>query len=110
MLANTPDGYWPNDFVQVEYERMTLSTTTFPFTAIIGMDLAKHSLLYHAIDPKLGGVVLMGHRGCAKSTLVRAFQEILPAEGSGTAPFVEVPLGASEDRLLGAVDATQPVE
>ena len=110
MLANTPDGYWPNDFVQIEYERMTLSTTTFPFTAIIGMDLAKHSLLYHAIDPKLGGVVLMGHRGCAKSTLVRAFQEILPAEGSGTAPFVEVPLGASEDRLLGAVDATQLVE
>ena len=89
---------------------MTLSTTTFPFTAIIGMDLAKHSLWYHAIDPKLGGVVLMGHRGCAKSTLVRAFQEILPAEGSGTAPFVEVPLGASEDRLLGAVDATQLVE
>jgi len=85
-------------------------TNTFPFTAIVGMDLAKHSLLYHAIDPKLGGVVLMGHRGCAKSTLVRAFQEILPAETSGTAPFVEVPLGASEDRLLGAVDATQLVE
>ena len=87
-----------------------MTTTSFPFTAIVGMDLAKHSLLYHAIDPKLGGVVLMGHRGCAKSTLVRAFQEILPAEDSGTAPFVEVPLGASEDRLLGAVDATQLVE
>jgi magnesium chelatase subunit D len=64
---------------------------TFPFTAIVGMDLVKRSLLYHAIDPRLGGLLLMGHRGCAKSTLARAFQKILPApEKAKTAPFVEV--------------------
>jgi len=51
---------------------------TFPFTAIVGMDLVKRSLLYHAIDPRLGGLLLMGHRGCAKSTVARAFREILP--------------------------------
>ena len=66
---------------------------TFPFTAIVGMDLVKRSLLYHAIDPRLGGLLLMGHRGCAKSTLARAFREILPAlETAETTPFVEVPL------------------
>jgi magnesium chelatase subunit I len=49
----------------------------------------------------------MGHRGCAKSTLARAFGALvaaLPSPG-GAAPFVEIPLGVSEDRLLGAVDA-----
>ena len=84
---------------------------TFPFTAIVGMDLVKRSLLYHAIDPRLGGLLLMGHRGCAKSTLARAFQEILPApEKAKTAPFVEVPLGTTEDRLLGSIDASRLLE
>ena len=65
---------------------------TLPFTAIVGMDLVKRSLLYHAIDPRLGGLLLMGHRGCAKSTLARAFLEILLAlETAETTPFVEVP-------------------
>ena len=82
----------------------------FPFTAIVGMDLARHSLIYHAIDQGLGGTVLMGHRGCAKSTMVRAFKDILVSGNSAQAPFVEVPLGASEERLLGSVDATLLVE
>ncbi|MBC8259664.1 MAG: ATP-binding protein [SAR324 cluster bacterium] len=84
---------------------------TFPFTAIVGLELAKRSLLYHAIDPRLGGLLLMGHRGCAKSTLTRAFREILPApDDSETTPFVEVPLGTSEDRLLGSIDASSLLE
>ncbi|HIN01161.1 MAG TPA: magnesium chelatase ATPase subunit I, partial [Deltaproteobacteria bacterium] len=41
---------------------------TFPFTGIVGLELAKRSLLFHAVDPRLGGLLLMGHRGCAKST------------------------------------------
>ena len=84
---------------------------TFPFTAIVGMDLVKRSLLYHAIDPRLGGLLLMGHRGCAKSTVARAFREILPPpENVEEAPFVEVPLGTTEDRLLGSIDASRLLE
>ena len=81
---------------------------TFPFTAIVGMDLVKRSLLYHAIDPTLGGILLMGQRGCAKSTLARSFREILPSVTENKeAPFVEVPLGTTEDRLLGSIDASR---
>jgi len=81
----------------------------FPFVAIVGMEDAKKSLLYHAIDPRIGGALLLGHRGCAKSTLVRGFAEILGGV-EGDAPFVELPLGATEDRLVGSVNAESLVE
>ena len=81
-----------------------------PFTAIVGMELVKKSLLYHAIDPRLGGILLMGHRGCAKSTIARAFRGILPTNNSEGIPFVEVPLGTTEDRLLGSIDASRLLE
>ena len=80
----------------------------FPFTAIVGMDLVKRSLIYHAIDPTLGGLLLMGQRGCAKSTLARSFREILPSVSDDQeAPFVDVPIGTTEDRLLGSIDASR---
>ena len=75
----------------------------YPFTAVVGMERAKRSLLLHAVDPRIGGTLLLGHRGCAKSTLARGFAALLPTLQSRPAPFVEVPLGVSEDRLLGAV-------
>ncbi len=89
-----------------------MTETHFPFTAIVGMELVKRSLLYHAIDPRLGGLLLMGHRGCAKSTLARAFREILPlnSETDAASPFVEVPLGTTEDRLLGSINASRLLE
>ena len=77
----------------------------FPFTAIVGLESAKRSLIFHAIDPQIGGTLFLGHRGCAKSTLVRAFAEILQAGVNPAAPFVELPLGTTEDRLLGSVNA-----
>ena len=78
-----------------------------PFTAIVGMELVKKSLIYHAIDPKLGGILLMGHRGCAKSTIARSFIDLLPVKNNYENPFVEVPLGTTEDRLLGSIDASR---
>jgi magnesium chelatase subunit I len=85
-------------------------TTRFPFVAIVGLAMAKRSLIYHTLDPRLGGILLQGHRGCAKSTLARAFTDLLQTSSQDTVPFVEVPLGTTEDRLLGSVNAGNLVE
>ena len=85
-------------------------STPFPFTAIVGLERAKSSLICHAIDRRLEGVILSGHRGCAKSTLARAFAHAFPPFEGSVVPFVEVPLGTTEDRLLGSVDAASLLE
>src|SRR5207302_11082641 len=73
---------------------------TFPFTAVVGQEDAKLALLLNAIDPAIGGVLLRGQKGSAKSTLARGIAALLP----GKAPFVELPVGATEDRLVGTLD------
>ena len=73
---------------------------TFPFTAVVGQDEAKLALLLNALDPKIGGVLLRGEKGSAKSTLARGLASLLPGE----APFVELPVGATEDRVVGTLD------
>ena len=80
----------------------------FPFSAIVGMELAKTSLLLHAVDPALGGVLLSGHRGSAKTTLARAFGKLM--EDFGGVACTEIPLGATEDRVLGSVDVSSVLE
>src|SRR5262245_33656916 len=66
----------------------------FPFSAIAGAEDMKLALLLAAIDPAIGGVLLRGEKGTAKSTLARSMASLLP----GHAPFAELPLGATEER------------
>lgn len=79
----------------------------FPFSAVVGQDELKLALLIVAIDPGIGGVLIKGERGTAKSTIARGLAELLPARSDGrAAPFVELPLGATEDRVVGSLDIT----
>jgi magnesium chelatase subunit I len=71
----------------------------FPFAALLGQDELKQALLLAAVDPGIGGVLVSGPRGTAKSTAARALAELLP-DGR----FVTLPLNASEERLIGTLD------
>ncbi len=106
-------------------------TQPFPFAAIVGQDEMKTALILTAIDPKIGGVLVFGDRGTGKSTAVRALAALLPpieaVEGcpcnsaavadcpdwtgitkgklvKRPTPVVDLPLGATEDRVTGALD------
>ncbi|MFH9125843.1 putative cobaltochelatase [Streptomyces griseoaurantiacus] len=108
-------------------------STPFPFTAVVGQDDLRLALLLNAVSPAVGGVLVRGEKGTAKSTAVRALTALLPAvdvvpgcrfscdparpdpgcpDGphepgpfeSRAARMVELPVGASEDRLVGALD------
>ncbi len=118
------------------------SGLAFPFTAIVGQEEMKLSLILNIIDPRIGGVLVMGHRGTGKSTTVRALAEVLPliervqgdtynrtveefVEGEELkkgqkaldaaslktekipVPVVDLPLGATEDRVCGTIDIEQ---
>ncbi|WOI43551.1 ATP-binding protein [Acidovorax sp. BLS4] len=74
----------------------------FPFAAVAGQPQLRQALLLAAIDPQLGGVLIEGPRGTAKSTAARALAELI--EG---APFVTLPLGASLEHLAGTLDLEQ---
>lgn len=78
---------------------MRPSDRCYPFVAIVGQEEAKQALLLAAISPAIGGVLLCGQKGTAKSTLIRGLAALLP-----DVPFVDVPLNVSEDRLIGSLD------
>lgn len=101
--------------------------TPFPFSAIVGQDEMKLAILIAAVDPGVGGVLVFGDRGTGKSTAVRALAALLPKmkavvgcpyhrdpalEPAGSkvktelipVPVVDLPLGATEDRVVGALD------
>lgn len=80
--------------------------TLYPFSAIVGQDKLKKALLLCAINPGIGGVLIKGEKGTAKSTTVRGLAQVMPPldRGGEPVPFVDLPLGASEDRVLGSLD------
>ena len=116
----------------------TTSRVVFPFTAIVGQEEMKLSLILNVIDPKIGGVMIMGDRGTGKSTTIRALADLLPEiDVVAGDPFnsdpqdpdlmsdevkekiqqqipldivkkkvqmVDLPLGATEDRVCGTID------
>lgn len=71
----------------------------YPFSAIVGQDALKLALIVNVVDPRIGGVLLTGEKGTAKSTAVRALAALLPSTG-----VVELPLSATEDRVVGTLD------
>ena len=114
-------------------------TPVFPFTAIVGQDEMKLALQLNVIDPKIGGVLIMGDRGTGKSTTIRAIADLLPeieivADDPFNShptnlelmssevklkiqndsneiqtdfikiPMIDLPLGATEDRVCGTID------
>lgn len=110
---------------------------TYPFAAIVGQESLKHALLLSAVDASLGGVLALGDRGTGKTTAVRGLADLLPeisavkecryncdsnpqglqckdcAKGEAAqvhsipVPVVDLPLGVTEDRVLGALDIEQ---
>lgn len=70
----------------------------FPFSAVMGQNDIKKTLIWNYINPKIGGVLISGQKGTAKSTLVRASSTICGKE------IIELPLNVTEDRLIGAID------
>jgi magnesium chelatase subunit D len=109
-----------------------VSAPPYPFTAVVGLDDLRLALVVNAVSPAVGGVLVRGEKGTAKSTVVRALAALLPPvtvadgcrfscdpalpdpgcpdlerhEGSRSRParLVELPVGASEDRLVGSLD------
>lgn len=79
----------------------------YPFSTIVGQEDMKRSLILNAIEPAIGGVLIKGEKGTAKSTAVRALAAILPPleiDGSASMQVVELPINATEDRVVGTID------
>ena len=75
----------------------------FPFAAVCGMEKAKEAILLTLVNPFAGGLLLSGEKGTGKSTLVRSAWELVDA------PWVEIPISITEDRLFGSIDAEEAI-
>ena len=106
-------------------EQKKINSPVFPFTAIVGQEEMKLALQLNVIDPRIGGVMIMGDRGTGKSTTIRAIADLLPeievikddpfnSEPDSLnnlneiikikTPMIDLPLGATEDRVCGTID------
>ena len=75
----------------------------FPFAAVCGMEKAKEAILLTLVNPFAGGLLLSGEKGTGKSTLVRSARELVDA------PWVEIPISITEDRLFGSIDTEEAI-
>ena len=78
-------------------------TPVYPFSAIVGHDRLRLALILCALRPEIGGVLIRGEKGTAKSTAVRGLADVLSAVDA-EASLVELPIGATEDRVVGSLD------
>lgn len=78
-----------------------------PFNAIVGQEPLKLAVRLVAVDPKIGGVLVRGPKGIAKSTAARSLARLLERLEGRAVPFVDLPLGATEDRVVGTLDVTR---
>ena len=76
----------------------------YPFSAIVGHDQLRLALLLCAVRPEIGGALIRGEKGTAKSTAVRGLAALLSTATEGSGGLVEMPLGATEDRVIGSLD------
>lgn len=76
----------------------------YPFTAIVGQERVKNALLYNLIEPRIGGVLLCGEKGAAKSTIVRGMAALTDQK------VVNLPLSVTEDMLVGSIDFERAVK
>ena len=76
----------------------------YPFSAVVGQETAKKALIYNLINPQIGGVLLCGQKGTAKSTLVRSLA------GISNKKIIELPLNVTEDMLVGSIDFEKAVK
>lgn len=77
----------------------------FPFSAIVGQDNFKLALILNLVDPLIGGVLAVGDKGTGKTTLIRSLTNLIGDQQNY--PFVNLPIGVSEDRLIGNIDLEQ---
>ncbi|MBW7457616.1 ATP-binding protein [Paenibacillus sepulcri] len=84
---------------------MSTKTYRYPITAIVGQEKMKQALLLNVVNPKLGGVLIRGEKGTAKSTAVRALADLLTE-----LKVVNLPVGATEDRVVGTLDIEHAIK
>lgn len=80
-----------------------MADTRYPFAAIVGQAQVKNALIYNLINPKIGGVLLCGEKGTAKSTIVRGLAALTNQQ------VVDIPLNITEDMLVGSIDFERAV-
>ena len=85
--------------------------SSFPFTAVVGQEKLKEALVLNAINPAIGGVLVFGEKGTAKSTTVRGLKSILDLSGSEhSVPLVELPLSSTEEMVVGTINIPETLK